>query len=137
MNLEGRQASLSALPLLSGASCEFLKLMASLVTPQLMLPGQVIDQGSQEQPVADARLFILLGGYCHKIAGDAIIGTISQNMVFGELEVFGLRALSQDVQVRTQELCSVGSITHQELFTALSRHPEERCRFEGLVHARL
>jgi len=78
------------------------------------------------------------------LSRDTVVGTISRKMVFGEMEVFGLGAsldprggTSGPITVKTVEFCQVGTIRSTQLFSALEAFPEERMRFEKLVHNRL
>jgi len=140
VGLEGMERSLAALPFLVGSPSELLASLAGLVAPQLLLPGQVVIQSASQDLAADARpkLYILFGGHCHQICDGVVVGTISQKMVFGELEVFGIaESRGKNLEIRTVELCEVGSVTREQLFGVLSRFPEERWRFEQLVHGRL
>lgn len=134
---EGLAERLSSLPLLSGASHEFLNVLAGALEPRLLLPGQAIVQ----EP-GQARLFILFEGYCHVLLKDRVVGTVSNKMVFGEMEVFGMSQVagtdaSATPIVKTVEFCQVGTVDRLHLEKALKMFPEERPRFEQLVHTRL
>mmetsp|Transcript_15168 Transcript_15168/g.53243 ORF Transcript_15168/g.53243 Transcript_15168/m.53243 type:complete len:1715 (-) Transcript_15168:61-5205(-) len=134
---EGLAQRLQTLPMLSTASMAFLEVLADILEPKLLLPGQLIVQDPE-----DVRLFILFEGYCHVLTTtDTVIGTISKNMVFGEVSVFGLeggaRPGTGPVTVKTVEFCQLGTIRASSLFEVLRAFPTERPRFERLVHNRL
>lgn len=134
---EGLAQRLQTVPLLSTASMAFLEVLADILEPKLLLPGQFIVQDPE-----DVRLLILFDGYCHVLTTtDIVIGTISKNMVFGEMSVFGLeggvRPGTGPVTVKTVEFCQLGTIRASSLFKVLRAFPTERPRFERLVHTRL
>lgn len=133
---EGLAARLYTIPLLADASHGFVMRLTDLISPRLFLPGQVITINPNKPS-----LWVLFEGYCHVLDGDRLIGTVSRRMVFGEMSVFGITSLSKDltsyVVVKTTEFCQVGVIPGHELLAALTVFPQERTRFEQLIHQRL
>eukprot|EP00927_Polykrikos_kofoidii_P061493 TRINITY_DN56329_c0_g1_i1.p1 TRINITY_DN56329_c0_g1~~TRINITY_DN56329_c0_g1_i1.p1 ORF type:complete len:1322 (-),score=199.05 TRINITY_DN56329_c0_g1_i1:47-4012(-) len=160
---QGLARCLSSLPLLKDASAKFLSELSALVEPKLLLPGQILLQ----EGVVEPKLYILFEGYCHLLAeephwpttagskdtnGDlgaskpqsqapkeTVVGTISNKMVFGEMGAFGIAEEDRNKRriCKTVEFCKVGTIGKSELFDILQKFPEERPRFEQLVHNRL
>lgn len=132
----GLVRSLSSLPLFRNSSPAFLVELAKCVEPRLLLPGQAVEQ---HQEAEEPRLYILFEGYCHLLVEDTVVGTISNRMVFGEMDVFEIsdKLGHRNPIVKTVDLCKVGTIRQYSLFEAFQKHPEERPRFERLVHNRL
>jgi len=136
------ERKLSMLPILKDSSTEFKSLLAGMVTPRLMLPGQIATEEGMEDGIGDhesPKLYILFEGFCHVMSGGAVVGTLRSGSMFGELGVWGFadRSDGSSVVVKTVELCKVGVVEKTSLFSLLARFPEDRVRLEQLVHNRL
>eukprot|EP00929_Paragymnodinium_shiwhaense_P115109 TRINITY_DN8372_c0_g1_i1.p1 TRINITY_DN8372_c0_g1~~TRINITY_DN8372_c0_g1_i1.p1 ORF type:complete len:1858 (-),score=413.42 TRINITY_DN8372_c0_g1_i1:76-5649(-) len=146
--------NLLAMPLLRDSNPDFISGLVGALTPQLLLPGQIVIQEGSE----DAKLYILFEGYCHVLAEEVdtrktekeqekersltVVGTISNRMIFGEMDVFGITVTGEDHEtrrrtVKTVDLCKVGTVPKKQLLELFHKFPGERHRFERLVHNRL
>lgn len=131
------ETSLMCLPALKGASSGFLSTLTTVVKTRLVLPGTVIaKEHARDQD--SAKLYILFEGYCHFLKDGTVVSTLRGGTIFGEMGVFGLPDEgSRNVQVRAVELCKLGTVDKLQFLDALARFPEERGRFERIVHGRL
>lgn len=129
---------LEGLPILRGSSGDFIALLAEMINPKLMLPGQIVtEEGEEKADEDEAKLYILFEGFCHQISGNTVVGTLRSGTMFGEMHVFGIDDGGRKIVVKTVELCKVGIVTKERLFNAITQFPEERVRIEKLVHNRL
>jgi len=132
------RSKLAALPILKGSSDDFIAMLAEMINPKLMLPGQIVTEEGEEKAGEDeAKLYILFEGFCHLINGSTVVGTLRSGTMFGEMDVFGIDDGGRKIVVKTVELCKVGIVTKERLFKAITRFPKERVRIEKLVHNRL
>jgi len=127
------QEQLGAMPCLAGSSPEFLAALAQALEPRLLLPGQEIRLSGSKDGRAD--LYFVFEGHFHCLQKGAVMGTISPKMVFGILEVFGISEISADMRIWSDEICKVGMLTQTKLCDLLHEFPEERGKFEKLVHS--
>lgn len=134
LGVKGLIRQLALMPFLSGASEIFLAELAEVVEPRLLLPGQEVMQKDEKN---EPQLIILFDGHFHFLQGGFVVGTMSPKMVAGVLEVFGLKTDKVDTQMKSDEICKVGTIRKKKLFEVLERFPEMRERFEALVHLEL
>eukprot|EP00931_Biecheleriopsis_adriatica_P103261 TRINITY_DN78120_c0_g1_i1.p1 TRINITY_DN78120_c0_g1~~TRINITY_DN78120_c0_g1_i1.p1 ORF type:complete len:1254 (+),score=253.55 TRINITY_DN78120_c0_g1_i1:251-4012(+) len=130
---------LASMPFLAGASEAFLAKLAEAVEPQLLLPGQdVIETGQVEKQhsheESQADLHFVFDGHFHLLQNGDVVGTVSPKMVFGVLEVFGIKDITKDIRIKSDEVCKVGTLTQKKLYTLLKSFPKERPKFEKLVH---
>mmetsp|Transcript_70855 Transcript_70855/g.125132 ORF Transcript_70855/g.125132 Transcript_70855/m.125132 type:complete len:1335 (+) Transcript_70855:87-4091(+) len=79
-------------------------------------------------------MWFIFEGHLHYLQNGAVVGTISPKTVFGVLEVFGIMDVGKNVRIKCDEVCKVGSISQKHLYQVLARFPEERAKFERLVH---
>lgn len=135
LSIKGLIRQLAAMPFLSGASETFLTELAEVVEPRLLLPGQEVMQ--KDETSLEPQLIILFEGHFHFLQGGFVVGTMSPKMVAGVLEVFDLSKNKEDVQMKSDEICKVGTIRRKKLFQLLGRFPDMRERFEALVHNEL
>ena len=125
------QKQLVAMPFLHGAADEFISSLAVAIEPRLFIAGQEIFISNKED---GADLYFVFEGHFHCLQKGAVVGTISPGMLFGILEVFGISDLSQDMRIRSDEICKVGVLTRGKLCNLLHDFPGERGKFEELVH---
>ncbi|CAE7252369.1 cAMP-dependent protein kinase regulatory subunit [Symbiodinium microadriaticum] len=127
------QEQLGAMPCLAGAGVEFLAALAHVLEPRLLLPAQEIFLASGKEDSPD--LYFVFEGHFHCLQKGAVMGTISPKMVFGVLEVFGINDVSSDMRIYSDEICKVGVLTQAQLCDLLHEFPQERGKFEKLVHS--
>lgn len=131
LDKQGLHRSLATIPFLSRASHSFLDHLAEAVEPRLFLPGQDIvtfRQKSQEE------LYFVFEGHFQILKNGVTTGTVSPKTVYGVLEVFGIKDLDRSARIKSDEVCKVGALSRDGLNRLLSTFPEERIRFERLVH---
>lgn len=126
------EKQLAVMPCLHGSSSGFIVSLAKAVEPRLLIAGQEIFLSSNKEEGAD--LYFVFEGHFHCLQKGAVVGTISPGMLFGILEVFGISDLSEDMRIRSDEICKVGVLTRAKLCDLLRDFPEERGKFEELVH---
>lgn len=126
------QKQLAVMPCLHGSTDGFFVSLAKAVEPRLLIAGQEIFLSSNKEEGAD--LYFVFEGHFHCLQKGAVVGTISPGMLFGILEVFGISDLSEDMRIRSDEICKVGVLTRAKLCALLHDFPEERGKFEELVH---
>jgi len=125
--------------------------------PRLLLPGQDVmadpkfedekDLSKEHHPDYQAHhdrqrhgrqhkpeMWFIFEGHLHYLQNEAVVGTISPKTVCGVLEVFGIIDTPKGVRIKSDEVCKVGSITQKHLHQVLARFPEEKSKFEKLVH---
>eukprot|EP00931_Biecheleriopsis_adriatica_P073000 TRINITY_DN47374_c0_g1_i1.p1 TRINITY_DN47374_c0_g1~~TRINITY_DN47374_c0_g1_i1.p1 ORF type:complete len:1408 (-),score=265.25 TRINITY_DN47374_c0_g1_i1:74-4297(-) len=130
---ESMVRQLSYMPFLSGAAADFMNEFAGMVKLRLLLPGQEVG-GSFELDKQGPKLYIIFEGHFHVMLKGAVIATMSPKMVAGVLEVFRIKINNDVVHMKSDDLCKVGAVSRSDLFKLLERFPEERGRFDGLVH---
>mmetsp|Transcript_53383 Transcript_53383/g.127700 ORF Transcript_53383/g.127700 Transcript_53383/m.127700 type:complete len:1270 (+) Transcript_53383:42-3851(+) len=130
---EAMRQQLAAMPCLHGASHGFLVALAEAVEPRLLLPAQEIFLSSSSKENG-TDLYFVFEGHFHCLQKGAVVGTISPKMLFGILEVFGITDISGNMRIRSDEICKVGVLTKVKLANLLRDFPEERGKFEKLVH---
>jgi len=153
----GLEQSLLQLPFMAGASAKFAEAFAKMVSPHLLVPGQEVivasgqenEEEQSEEPasaeegatVAAPRpmLFMLFEGYCQVLAKEKVVMSLSKKMVFGYLQLYGIGPVGNEDKMKLMplEICKAVSITRQNLLPLLDQFPEERHRFESLVHKHL
>ncbi|CAJ1363908.1 unnamed protein product [Effrenium voratum] len=126
------RSQLLKMPFLSDACPDFISQLASSLEPRLLLPGQSILRAPDEEP----KLYFVFDGHLHVMKNGCLVCALPSRSVSGVLDVFGLDTGDQ-TQIKTDEICKVGTVVRKGLFGLLEKFPQEREKFEQLLHGLL
>lgn len=119
---------LQKINMFSEASSEFISQFAAVMEPCLLLPGQSIVQDA-----LSPKLFVVFDGHLHVMKNGFLVCALPSKSISGVLEVYGIDT-GERTQVKTDEICKVGTVAKKAFFSLLEKFPPERVKFEQLLH---
>ena len=128
MKVSALRSHLSRVEILSDASSDFISQVASCMEPCLLLPGQSLVQDSD-----NPKLYFIIDGHLHVMKNGFLVAALSSKSITGILELYGIDT-GDAIEVKTDEICKVGTISRTALFRLFETFPAERAKFEQYLH---
>lgn len=122
------RSHLAKVEILSEASSDFVAQLAQQMAPCLLLPGQSLVQ-EPENP----KLYFIIEGHLHVMKNGYLVAALSSKSITGILDVYGIDT-GDNVQVKTDEICKVGTVSRKALFGLFEKFEAERAKFEQHLH---